>query len=155
MSGLPFIALVATLALVSTACGEDSAGPETGASVDDVRDDGIDEEDFLADPEPYLGDKVTVSAEVADVIGPAAFTIAGEGGPPPVLVVSAPNSIPKISDNTVVKVTGTVRDFGITTVESDLGIDLDDPLVLGYEDDHVIVADSVSVLKAEEDGKSG
>jgi hypothetical protein len=154
--------LVPALVLFLGACSEDSAGPEAGADVEDVRDepgivedDAFDEEAFFEDPEPFLGETVTVSAEVADIVSPQAFEIAGEGGREPILVVAAPNAIPSISDDSVVKVTGTVRDFALADIEREVGVDLDDGLFTEYDDDHVIVAKTVTVVDPNEDGADG
>ncbi len=130
-SRLVLLTAVPLLALATVACGDDSAGPEEGATVEDVREGA----EVFEEPGRFLGDTVTVSAEVGDVIGPAAFEIAGEGGRPPILVVGAPNAVPNISDNSVVKVTGTVRTFDVGAVERDPGIDLDDELFVEYDDE--------------------
>ncbi len=55
-----------------------------------------------------MGKRMTVSAEVAGVVGPAPLEIAGERGPRPLLLVSAPKAT-AASDTSVVRVTGTVR----------------------------------------------
>jgi hypothetical protein len=159
-----FIAVLAVLGF--TACNEDSAGPEVGADVEDVREEpGIDgnddavggavdgdnavggDEELFEDPEPFLGERVTVSAEVAEVVSPAALRIAGEGFPEsePVLVVGAPNGVPNVDDDDIAEVTGTVREFAVADVEQELDIDL----FVDYEDDHVIVASSVTIITDE------
>ena len=148
-SGLLVVAVGLVLALGMAACGQqETAGPEEGpADVEDVTQ-GI---GVLEDSEYFVGKAVTVSAEVSEVIGPAAFTIAGEGGTPkPLLILSAPNSLPNISDDSVVRVSGTVREFDVVAGERELGVDLDDERLGEYADDHAIVANKVEILRAQE-----
>lgn len=65
----------------------------------------------LADLQPYLGRQVTVTAEVAALQSPRAFTIIGQegSGAEPLLVVHPPG--PPIDENLPVVVTGTVGIF--------------------------------------------
>ena len=134
-----------TLALVAAACGGDTEGPEVGADVQDVTDEEpFDENEFFQDPEPFLGQEVTVSAEVNTVLTSTAFVIAG-GDVPDLLVIGA-QSPGDITENTVVRVTGTVVNFVIPDIERQFGIDLDDSLFVDYEQEHAIVASSVIIL---------
>ncbi len=140
---LRLLGLLPALSLVLGACGSGgTAGPEKGLAVEQLRerdlyDDGLD---------TYVGRTVTVSAEVAQVVTPSAFEIAGEGGPKPILVITTATTAPRISDDSVVKVTGRVRELAIAEAERELGVDLDDAALAEYVDEHVIVADVVEVL---------
>ncbi len=98
----------------------------------------------------FVGETVTVSAEVAKVLTPSAFAIAGEGGPAPILVIASPTEAAKVTLDSVVKVTGRVREFAIHETERDLGVDLDDAALSDYVDEHVIVADAVEVTSPAE-----
>lgn len=137
--------VMAVAALGLTACGEDedTAGTETGASVEDVQEgadedaagpyDGVYDSSFYDDVESYDGETVTLSADVNEVLTPTSFTIAGTDDTEveELLVVSADASNDLAADLTV-EVTGMVHDaFDLTTAEEDLGTDLDDAL---YED---------------------
>ncbi len=135
--------LLLPAALTLGACGEaETAGPDKGVGVEQIRerdlyDDGLD---------TFVGETVTVSAEVARIVTPSAFEIAGEGGPKPILVITPPDTAATITDDSVVKVTGQVREFAIAEAERDLGVDLDDTALAAYVDDHIIVADTVEVI---------
>jgi len=135
--------LVLSPALALGACGQaETAGPENGVGVEQIRerdvyDDGLDR---------FVGKTVTVSAEVARIVTPSAFEIAGEGGPKPILVITPPTTAAAIPDDSVVKVTGQVRELAIAEVERDLGVDLDDTALATYIDEHIIVADTVEVI---------
>jgi hypothetical protein len=89
---MPFVAGV--LAAGMAACG-DSAGPEQGTSLEDLQAEeapaagGADEGDvaeapnddterFLPDQASHLGQRVTVSGRIVEVLNPHAFVI-GEG----------------------------------------------------------------------------
>lgn len=67
------VAIAVTVAFVIVVRGEDdSAGPERSVTLNAV----------LAQPEEYLGDEVTVSGEVEDlVVDPGAFTIGDRVSP--------------------------------------------------------------------------
>lgn len=138
-----FVGLVAVLAVGLTACNtQETAGPEKGVGVEEIRerdiyDDGLDH---------FVGETVTVSAEVAEVVTPMAFEIAGEGGPKPILVLTPPDTAANVTDDSVVKVTGRVRELALADAERDLGIDLDDSTFAKYDDEHIIVATKVEVL---------
>ena len=140
-SALTLLGLLLALGLGS--CGShESAGPERGATVEAIRerdlyDDGIDR---------YVGQTVTVSAEVAGIVTPSAFEIAGEGGPDPILVITRPATATRITDDSMVKITGQVRELAIAEAERDLGVDLNDAALATYVDDHVIFAEKVEIL---------
>ncbi|MFE7936299.1 hypothetical protein ACFU46_02840 [Streptomyces griseoincarnatus] len=92
-------------AILVTGCGqEDTAGPDRGADVEEVQ-----EAELLGDVDRRLGKKVTVSADVNQVINPNTFTIAGTptSGKDPLLVVSTDAT--DLDTGRTVRVTGTVR----------------------------------------------
>lgn len=154
--------LVAGLALF-TACGEDSAGPEQGADVEDVTgqealdeetttttvpEAGIDEDErgIFENTESFVGEQVTVSAQVTSTVSPNGFRLSGQDfGGEPLLVVHGGQA--SASEDAVVRVTGTVREFNLTEVESELGVDLQDETFAGFGGEHVIVANNVEILQ--------
>lgn len=65
------------------ACGDDTAGPETGTDVE-----GVTEDDYFG-TDRLVGQEVTVSAEVTEVFGGKAFEPGGENyGDDSLLVLS-------------------------------------------------------------------
>ncbi len=107
-------ALLLALGAVS-ACSGDTSGPETGASVEDIsgvaEDDaiGLDEGD-IAEFQEYLGDTVTVSADVNQILAQRAFTIGGPNTDAQPLLVISPTDR-ELPPGTPVRVTGVVRTF--------------------------------------------
>lgn len=140
---------IAPAAIFSVAACSDTAGSEEGASVEDVNEaaeeevveddaaegpyDGPYDAGFYEDRESYVGEEVTLSADVNEVIDPTAFTIAGtDDTTVDELLVVHPENLSEVSPDLTVAVTGTVMEgFDLVTVEDELGVDLDDEL---YED---------------------
>lgn len=148
----PTMALAVAASL--TACSDDSAGPETGADVEDVAEQPIVEEPV--ENASFLGQTVTVSAEIEEMVSPQAFWI---GGDDQVLVISSGASFEEmgfdiseglVEDDVVVRVTGTVKEFDLAGLEDEFGVDYDDEVFEPFEGQHVIVADDVSTLVGEQ-----
>ncbi|MUL42627.1 hypothetical protein FZ103_15850 [Streptomonospora sp. PA3] len=144
---LPAAALAAASILVLGACGDDSAGGEQGADVEDVQE-GEGEGDNAID----VGDKVTVSAEVEDVLSNESFRLEGaedwiDGDP--LLVISAERS--DVEEGDVVRVTGIVRDFDYTTYSEDYELG-DEGAYDDFENRHFIVADKIRQNASPETG---
>lgn len=158
----------AVSALSLTACSEDTAGPETGTDVEDVQEEDVVEEDveedvaadgpydglydtaFYDDINSYVGEEVTLSADVNEVISSSSFTIAGtdDTDVEALLVVSA-TEVTDLEPDLTVAVTGTVEQaFDLTTVEEDLGVDLDDDLYDAWDQEPYLVASSVDTSVA-------
>lgn len=148
------LALATVVALVA-GCSNDSAGPEQGTDVEDVAE---------AEPEEgegaqLLGQNVTVSGEVDEVVDEGAFRVGGDDlGGDSALVLSQSGSFDDlgtdvneglVEDDTVVQVTGTVREFDLAAFEEEFGVDYDDELYEEFEGEVVIVADQVSTLAGE------
>lgn len=141
-----------------TACGSDSAGTGTGADVEDVTEDdiaspgpfdGAYDADLYDEVDSYVGEEVTLSADVNEVLSSGAFTIAGTDDTTveALMVVGATGDIDPAPETTV-EVTGTVQQaFDVATVEEDLGADLDDTLFEDYGSEPYVVADGVGVLE--------
>ena len=180
--------LMVALAALLAACNDDSAGPETGADVEDVAqeepvaEEPLEEEPTAEDPadvegtveeeatgetgladeaQSFVGQQVTVSATISEVVSPAAFRIGGEDfGGQSLLVLSAPAADftdlgleldqELVDSEAVVQVTGTVRQFDIAEFEEEFGVDYDDAVFEPFEGENVIVADRVVTLTGQE-----
>lgn len=126
---------LAILAVVLPACNQ-SAGPEAGTTLSEIANEPN------AD---LIGKTVTVSGEVDKVMGSKVFTIEGDRlfNDPEVLVVDATGS-PIIKD-TLVQVTGTVREFVISEIEREFNLNLDQKFEVEFQDKPVIIATAVSL----------
>ncbi|WP_225753540.1 hypothetical protein [Actinotalea sp. Marseille-Q4924] len=143
-------------AFTLTACSDDSAGPEAGTSVEDVAESDPDENDPGAE---LLGQTVTVSGEIDEIVDETAFRIGGDGlGGDSVLVVSSTPAFADLGieltqdladEDRVLQVTGTVREFVEEDLEEELDVDYDDELYEEFEGQNVIVADQVATLPGE------
>lgn len=146
-TGRRLLALSAVAALGLAACtSEDTAGPEEGVDVEDVQEAEQDVNVGVFDPQPLLGDEITVSGEVSEVLSANAFRIAGdEFGDEGLGIVTA--GPPELEGGAVVQVTGIVRERDTTTLEDDLGVDLTDDSLAGLDDvDYVVAASDVERL---------
>lgn len=142
-----FVALTA-LSLATVACSDTTEGPEIGADVEDVTEGPLEGREIFEEADTFIGQEVTVSAEVNEVLGPEAFVMAG-GDVPDLLVIGATGTTP-VEEGDVVKVTGEVIEFVVLDIEEEFGLDLDDELFVDYEDEHAIVASSVEVIDENE-----
>ena len=151
------IALAAAIGL--TGCGEDSAGPEQGDTVEDVAEAEPDDDDTAGND--LLGQDVTVSGEITEVVADDAFWLGAGGGwfedGAPVVSTTGDFTSFGIDDpaslvdaDTIVQVSGTVEEFVLLDFESEWGIDLDDGVYEDLEGEAVIVADDVSTLAGED-----
>lgn len=128
-----------------------------GGAVDPV--DPVDAEDdteaFFGDNESYIGQEVTVSAEVSELITTtdvgSAFRIAGESGDPIAVVMASPPA--ELDANDVVQVSGTVVQVQRDTFDQDFGIAADelfedaDGFFEEEEGSVAIAADRIEVLQ--------
>lgn len=147
-----------------------TSGPETGTDVEDIVEeeelideedvaeeadpalepyDGAYDQDFYDDAESYVGQEVTVSADVTETLSDDTFVIAG--GPDttvdPLLIVEN-QEIPPLDVGQAVKLTGTVKQaFDVAVAEEELGIDLEDELYEDYAGDPYLSVTSAEVLE--------
>ncbi len=152
-TGSPWLWIIGAIALIAIALflliplfnTNDSGGADTGATISEI----------VQAPNTYVGQTVTVSGAVNDVIDRRAFTIGGDEfyGDAQLLVVSA-NTIPSPQGRTteeallsrdVVQVHGPVRLFNMAEFERDLGIDLDDNVFAEWAGRPAVVAQSIDL----------
>lgn len=162
-------------ALGLAGCGSDTAGTEEGADVEEVQDeaaaavdeepvddesasgepmeddaealvyDGVYDTAFYDDYNSYVGEKVTVSAEVDNIISNMAFTIAGtEDTTVEPLLIMHKGEVKELQAGLAVAVTGTVKEgFDLPTVEEEMGVDLDDSVFEDWDGENYIKASSI------------
>lgn len=136
---------------VLAGCGNDTAGPEAGASVQDVQQEQEPAQAAESDVMSFVGMTVTVSADVNEIINERAFTIAGteNTGVESLLVIAAQPGV-TVNEDSAVAVTGEVRKaFDIAAVESEFGFDYDDALFDAYDGEPYIVAEKIDPTVAE------
>lgn len=161
--------LAVSLAGLSVSCGPPAAERDPGPE-DDIRsgdgtnergdsvgpERGVDIRRLVNDPEELYGERVTVSATVARVVQPRAFTLVSdepESDEEPVedravLVVSGEPVASGLSEEQSVRVSGEVRPFKLQEIEQQLGTELRDSLRASYGGETpAILADSVSSLQ--------
>ncbi len=145
VAGGIILLLLLALILIPLFTGDDSTGPERGATVSNITDN----------PEEYIGETVTVSGEVEAAIGDRVFTIGGQEflGGQSLLVVSA-NPLPTaagrtpgdaVLTNDIIQVTGPVRRFNVAEFEQAIGTALDDGLFTEFEGQPAVIARSVDL----------
>ena len=167
--------LFSTLALllgvgVFAAC--ESEEPNTDTTVEDVAEAGdegvfngvLGAREVYEDSNPYLGQTVTVSGEIAEIYGTNAFKIGEDLWGEDLLVVvpqtasvsgmtMAGEEVGAFGDldrEYVIQVTGTVRQYVLTEVETEYGLDLDPTLETEVEEQEpMIVAESIQVMTEE------
>ncbi|MGY1709011.1 hypothetical protein ACI8AC_05820 [Geodermatophilus sp. SYSU D00758] len=161
IAGMTTAGMLALAPFTLAACGEETTGAEQGASVQDIQEEdtgtlayeGAYDSAFYGDIDSYVGEQVTVSAEVNEVLDQQAMTIAGtDGEVEPLLVVGAGDTS-AYQNGEAVQVTGTVeQNFVLTDVEDELGVDLTDDLYADFEGEPYVMASSVdsSVPNTEE-----
>ncbi len=151
-SGLRSLLFLLLSVLLFAACAE--TGPGQGADIEDVQrqdqTEAFDEGRFFENPDDYLGQDVTVSGEVVEVLRPRAFRFSRPGGgAATLLVVSAREA--NVEKGQVVRVTGTVRRFDVPEwfrdFGQDVGLDFNDPVFQEFVGRASILAQSVTVVE--------
>ena len=163
------LGLLLSITTLAAGCEEqETAGPETGADVEDVTADeralsedeyGLAEGNQIGELEGdgVIGETVTVSADVDRIVQPGtAFAIGGdvvEGG---LLIVMPPDmtDVPQLQVGMPIQVVGTVIDFAVPRVETEHRLELDDDIYDEWEDKNALVAQTIRRAPAEEGGEA-
>lgn len=130
------------------------AGDAPATAADSAEDTTLDLATIAAEPDKYIGQTVTVVADVEEVFGPNAFALDEDafvrgGVDNDVLVVSKQaGSLGNIDDqwlNNKVRVTGTVARMNLVEVEREVGWDLNPEIEVELEKSGaVLIASSVT-----------
>lgn len=166
--GLPATLLstgVMAFAAFAAGCGDESSGPETAGGSTNPAAEAEPEEsaaevtfsEVLEDPDRYVGEQVTVSAGVDEVVTiPGAFTLGGELDDDELIVmptVDAEVPTARIDEDAVVRVQGEVTRVDTDLYDdNDLLFEEDDEFDIdAYEDDApAIIASQIEVLDEDE-----
>jgi hypothetical protein len=146
------LALVAALVLwVWLVNDDDSAGPERGVTVEQIAEsDAFDDDGFAGD---LIGQQVTVSGNVSEIVGTNAIRLGGDDfGGDGILVIQVSGAGSTVTEDEAVRVTGTVRDFDAAAFEREFGTDIyDDGIYDAWLDENILVASSVTGLNTADD----
>ena len=149
---------IAPMAVVGLVGCNSTSGTETGADVEDIVEeepvvedsdagpyDGVYDQGFYDDVDTYVGEEVTVSADVNEILTPMSFTIAGtDDTTVDALLILHDTELPEVTPGLTVGVTGTVQKaFDLPTVEEEMGVDLDDAAFEDWDGEPYIEATSV------------
>jgi hypothetical protein len=119
---------------------------QEGPAVGETQEFGGTVEDIVANPERYMGQGVTVTGEVREVLAPGVITIgSGEGNN--LLVVRREQISPVAGDlqpNQSVQLTGTVGVFRAEEMRDRLGATLGEEQLQQYQGETVVLADSIA-----------
>ncbi len=99
----------------------------------------------LADnPQEYLGQTVTVSAPITNIVSPNAFGLGNQ-----VLVVGSGKEVPgnSLTEGNTVQVTGTFRQFDLAAFEQELGLDLQDEVFADWGDRPALLAKQIQPVR--------
>lgn len=152
---------IAAAAFVLPACST-SPTDETGVTDGDTEvsqtmpeDDNVTTDDLTDNLSNYIGQTVTVREEADEIIGEAAFLLENDElfGGEEILVINASNEGLFLveGDDTEVQVTGEVRELIIADIEQEFGLDLDNELYADYEQQPVIIAQSLALAPDADD----
>ena len=131
--------------------------PETEEVETDVAqaDGNVQVEDLGENLEYYLGQTVTVREEADEIVGESAFLMEEEelfGGEEVLVINASGEGIYLVEgEETQVQVTGEVAELIIADVEEEYSIDLDEDLYTDYEQQPVIIAQSIALAPDPED----
>jgi len=104
-------------------------------------------------PEVYLDQQVTVAGTVNRVLGDGAFTVLGDGllADDEVLIlgVSEGAQAVEVGEGERLRITGTLRRFDAAAMEGEVDVDLDDDSFAAFEDEAVIMAESIEATASE------
>lgn len=142
-------------ALEDQVAGLEGAATDAAADTADMEDaDGAVADLFGDDPESLVGQQVTVSAEISELVvngdSGAAFMIGDDSGEP--IAVIATDLAEDLQANDVVEVSGTVTTIQRDTFEEDFGVAPDDLFTdadgffSDSEGEVALAADSVAVI---------
>jgi hypothetical protein len=125
------------------ACAENAPQRETSDGSTNVQT-----EEVAENTEGYIGQIVTVRSVPVEKVGDNSFTVNDEQffGSEPILVINAsgePLLLPE--DDVEVQVTGEVRNFVISEIDQEFDLTLDPNLYEEYEDQPVIIAQSIAL----------
>jgi len=110
-------------------------------------EENVELEDLTGDISDYIGRSVSVRSDVTNAVGESAFLLQDDSwfGAEEVLAINATGEPFELPLDTELQVTGEVTQFVLVDLERDYGIELDPEIYADYEQQPVIVAESVAL----------
>lgn len=112
-------------------------------------EDNVELEDLTGDLDTYVGETVTVRADALETVGDSSFLLQDEDffGGEEVLVLNTTGSVFVLppGEEIEVQATGEVREFVVADIEEEYDLELDPDVYVEYEDQAVIIADSLAL----------
>lgn len=153
----PIAAATVAALLLLAGCGDDDGGAEDLGVEGLTEEPGLDYNELgevIEGGDQYVGQEVTVTGEVTAQINDRVFHIGSEPGTSGLLVVSDEPIVDRLDSDTVVEVTGTLREVDPTSFETEFGV----PYEADYENfggRHAILATSVEIVGQADDEIDG
>lgn len=145
-------ATLAIAAVILPACASSTpeANVETETSeMTEAMENNVTAEDLSEDLASYLGQTVTIREEVEEVVTDYAFLLEEDqffGGKETLIINASGQTVDLVDgEDTDVQVTGEVRAFVLADLEREYGFDLDDDLFIDYDQQPVIIAESIAL----------
>ncbi len=138
----PLLVLVALpLAALLAGCGgEDEPAVDDEVGVEDELVDDVGVEVEFDGQALWVGEEVTVSGEVIDLVGRHGFRLESDTGETVLVVTREMTSVKK---DTVVQATGTVHLLDVAELHDELGVKLDEEVFAPFEGEPVLAAFAV------------
>lgn len=153
-------ALLATVALLLAGCGDDPPAPGEDVTVAEIAAAGVEEGDEDVDDSALAERVVTVQGQVISILDPGAFLVGDPGVlEPSVLVMSPSTDFSElgldvtdvlVEGETVVEVTGTLRELSLGQFQEDYAIPYDEEVFEEYAGEPVIVAERLVLVEGTE-----
>ncbi len=143
-----FFALIALAALLFIACeqngSDDVATNDNGAEVDvDSVGDEETVENLLENPQVFIGEEVTIQAEVARVIDPTGFLVeAPDGIDEQLVAVGLATDGLEVAQT--VELTGTFEELNAALMDRRYGVELDPDFYANFEGEYGIVVSQMA-----------
>jgi hemin uptake protein HemP len=152
------LATLVAAAVLMPACATPTPEADMAETEDDVamvEESNVTTEDLSENLDRYLGQTVTVREEVEELVGDYAFMLDDDqlfGGEETLIINASGLPVNLVEgDDTDVQVTGEVQELILADLEQEYGFDLDDGAFIDYEDQPVIVAQSIALAPDPDD----
>jgi hemin uptake protein HemP len=151
-------AALAAAAVILPACGAPTPEADVSETEGDVAvstESNVTTEDLSENLDSYLGKTVSVREEVEELVGDYAFMLDDDqlfGGEETLIINASGEPVDLVEgDDTDVQVTGEVQELILADLEREYGFDLDDDAFIDYENQPVIVAQSIALAPDPDD----
>jgi limonene-1,2-epoxide hydrolase len=122
--------------------------PTPGLAQEPVANPAQELDVVLDDPAAFYGQTVTVEGNVFELMNERLFRISDFDliDPDELLILHSTDGDLSLQQDARVQITGMVQPFILTDIESQFGFDLDDALFVGFENQPVLIAESVTPM---------